>query len=60
MAIGNAQMNTKPQMNELNQDQLNLALTKSLETINTGKILTFIWVGVSCLGIAIILVSVLG
>jgi len=60
VVTGNAQLNTKPQLNELNQDQLNHALTKSIKTINTGKILTFTGVGVSCLGLAIVMGTLLG
>ena len=36
----NAQINNKTDIRELNQDQLNLALAKSLQTIKGGKILT--------------------
>ena len=42
---GNAQKHNKTNLNDLNQDQLNLALTKSLKTIKTGKILTGIGAG---------------
>jgi hypothetical protein len=40
VVLGNAQENKKPKWSELNQDQLNLALTKSIGTIRTGEILT--------------------
>jgi hypothetical protein len=53
-------VNTKPQLNELSQDQLNLALTKSKTIIKTGKTMTFTGVGISCLGIAIGLGSLMG
>jgi hypothetical protein len=51
----NAQENSKPKYNELNQDQLNLALTKSEKTVKTGKILTFVGLGVESSGIAILI-----
>jgi hypothetical protein len=47
---GNAQVNNKPKLNELNQDQLNLALTKSKKTAITGIILTFAGLGVAIIG----------
>jgi hypothetical protein len=47
---GNAQENNKSKWSELNQDQLNLALTKSKKTIKTGKIITFSGLGVYCIG----------
>ena len=43
--IGNAQKLNKTNLNELNQDQLNLALTKSIKTIKTCKILTGVGAG---------------
>jgi hypothetical protein len=49
-AILNAQVNTKPKLNELNQDQLNLALKKSQKTITIGKSLTFGGFGVTFVG----------
>ena len=54
VVIGNAQVITKPKLNELNQDQLNLALVKSKKTIKTGKIVTFIGLGVTSIGVAIL------
>jgi hypothetical protein len=59
VTTGNTQVNTKPQLNELSQDQLNLALTKSKKTIKTGKILIYTGAGVEGLGVAIILGSLL-
>jgi hypothetical protein len=50
VVIGNAQVNKKPKLNELNQDQLNLALTKSEKTIKTGAILTFAGPVVTAIG----------
>lgn len=50
VVTGNAQENKKPEWSELNQDQLNLALTKSKGTIKTGKILTFVGFGVAGIG----------
>jgi hypothetical protein len=37
----NAQVNSKPKLNELDKDQLNLALKKSKTTVAVGKVLTF-------------------
>jgi len=48
--IGNAQKLNKTNLNELNQDQLNLALTKSIKTIKTCKILTGVGVGLGITG----------
>jgi hypothetical protein len=47
---GNAQKHNKTNLNDLNQDQLNLALTKSLKTIKTGKILTGVGAGLGFTG----------
>jgi hypothetical protein len=52
VVIGNAQENKKSKWSELNQDQLNLALEHSIKTIKTGKILTFVGLGVASIGIA--------
>ena len=46
----NAQINNKTRISELNQDQLNLALTKSIKTIKTGKNLTVIGAGLGFTG----------
>lgn len=56
--IGNAQVNTKAHLNELSQDQLDLALIKSNNTIKVGKILTFSGLGISAAAIAISFVSI--
>lgn len=47
VVIGNAQENKKSKWSEFNQDQLNLALEHSIKTIKTGKILTFVGLGVA-------------
>jgi hypothetical protein len=60
VVIGNAQVNYKMNLNELNQDQLNLALAKSLKSIKTGKTLTFIGAGIIIIGGTIELSSVPG
>ena len=52
--IVNAQVNHKPNLNELNQDQLNFALKKSKNTIKLGKILTFAGLGASSIGIVML------
>jgi hypothetical protein len=54
VVTGNAQVNNKPKLNELTQDQLNLSLTKSKKTIKTGIILTIVGLGVTITGAAII------
>jgi hypothetical protein len=54
VVIGNAQVNNKTSINELNQDQLNLALKHSSKTIKTGKILTFIGAGAVIVGVVIV------
>jgi hypothetical protein len=55
VVTGNAQVNNKPKLNELNQDQLNLALTKSKKTKVSGIILTFAGLGVAIIGERIML-----
>jgi hypothetical protein len=55
--ICNAQEKTKPKYNELSQDELNLALTKSKKTIKTGKTLTFVGLGVAATGTIILMVE---
>jgi hypothetical protein len=50
VVTGNAQVNNKPKLNELNQDQLNLALTKSKKTTITGIILTSAGFGAAIIG----------
>jgi hypothetical protein len=50
VASGNAQEKKKPPLSELSQDQLNLALTKSKNTIKAGKILTFGGLAISSVG----------
>jgi hypothetical protein len=54
VVTGNAQVNSKPKLNELNQDQLNLALTKSKKTTITGIILTLAGLGVTIIGAGIV------
>jgi hypothetical protein len=51
----NAQENTKPKYSELNQDQLNLALKQARNTTTTGKILTFVGLGVATIGIVTVI-----
>ena len=46
----NAQENNKPKLNELNQDQLNLELTKLLKKINAAKIWTGVGAGLGITG----------
>jgi len=46
----NAQENNKPKLNELNQDQLNLELTKSLKKIKAAKIWTGVGAGLGITG----------
>jgi len=46
----NAQENTKPQLNELNQDQLNLAFKRAKTTATTGIILTSVGTVVASIG----------
>lgn len=53
VVIGNAQVNKKPKWNELNQDQLSLALEHSSKNIKTGKILTFSGLGVASFGMVV-------
>jgi hypothetical protein len=55
--IGNAQEKSKPKLNELNQDQLNLALKKSQNTVTVGKVLTLGGLGVSMIGMTITLAA---
>jgi hypothetical protein len=59
VVIGNAQENKKPKWSELNQDQLNLALTKSKGNIKTGKILTFVGLGTMMFGDAIFIMEMI-
>jgi hypothetical protein len=40
-----AQINNKTQFNELSQDQLNLALAKSIKTIKAAQIWTVVGIG---------------
>ena len=60
VAIGNAQVNKKSKWSELNQDQLNLALTHSTKTAKTGKILTLSGLCVATIGIVMALPFSLG
>jgi hypothetical protein len=53
----NAQEKQKSKYSDLNQDQLNLALTKSKKTIKTGKTLTFVGLGVGTTGILILMIE---
>ena len=55
VVTGNGQVNDKPKLNELNQDQLNFALAKSKTTIKTDKIVTFIGLGVTSIGAAMLI-----
>ena len=48
--IGYAQVNNKPKLNELEQDQLNLELTKSLKKIKSAKIWTGVGAGLAITG----------
>jgi len=57
VVIGNAQVNNKANLSELNQDQLNLALKRSSKTIKTGKILTRAGVGSAAIGFVLIVYS---
>jgi hypothetical protein len=50
VVTGNAQEKSKSKYSELNQDQLNLALTKSKRTIKIGKILTYSGLGFTSIG----------
>jgi hypothetical protein len=50
VVTGNAQEIKKSKWSELNQDQLNLALERSIKTIKTGKILTFSGLGFAFIG----------
>jgi hypothetical protein len=54
VVTGNAQEKSKSKYSELNQDQLNLALKHSIKTIKTGKILTFVGLGVASIDIAVV------
>jgi Flp pilus assembly protein TadB len=56
---GNAQENNKSKWSELNQDQLNFALTKSKKTIKTGKIITYSGLGVAVIGTGTALVGLM-
>ena len=47
---GNAQRNNKKNIDELNQDQLNLELTKSLKKIKAAKIWTGVGAGLGITG----------
>ena len=47
---GNAQRNNKKNIDELNQDQLNLELTKSLKKIKSAKIWTGVGAGLGITG----------
>jgi hypothetical protein len=53
----NAQVNTKPKLNELNQDQLNLALTKSQKTVTIGKSLTAGGLGLTVVGMSMVIAA---
>jgi|WetSurSiteA1Bulk_404760.scaffolds.fasta_scaffold43474_1 hypothetical protein len=53
VVTGDAQVNKKTKWSELNQDQLNLALKHSIKTIKTGKILTFVGLGVASIDMAL-------
>lgn len=55
--ICNAQEKNKSKYSELDQDQLNLALTKSKQTIKTGKTFTFVGLGVGTTGIIILMIE---
>ena len=48
--LSNAQENNKPKLNELNLDQLNLELTKSLKKIKAAKIWTGVGAGLGITG----------
>jgi hypothetical protein len=50
VATGNAQVKKKKDLNELNQVQLNLELTKSLKKITAAKTWTGIGVGLGIIG----------
>ena len=50
VVIGNAQVNDKPKLNELNQDQLNLAFKRAKNTATTGIILTSVGTVVASIG----------
>jgi len=52
VVIGNGQENKKSKWSELNQDQLQLALEHSKKTIKTGKILTFLGIGLVSIDVA--------
>ncbi|MGA1977905.1 MAG: hypothetical protein ABSG89_08635 [Bacteroidales bacterium] len=52
--IVNAQINNKTNLNELNQDQLNLALKTTSENIIAGKIFTGIGIGLGITGLVLI------
>jgi hypothetical protein len=54
VVTGNAQVNNKTKWSELNQDQLNLALKRSKKTIKTGKILTFVGLGVATIDMVVV------
>jgi hypothetical protein len=47
---GNAQVNKNPELSELDQDQLNLALTESLHNLKTARIFTLIGTGIGIAG----------
>ena len=53
----NAQEKNKSKYSGLNQDQLNLALTKSINTIRVGKTLTFVGLGVMLTATTILMVE---
>ena len=50
VVIGNAQVNDKPKLNELDQDQLNLAFKRAKNTATTGIILTSVGTVVASIG----------
>jgi len=50
VVLGNAQVKNKTNLNELDQDQLNLELTKSLKKIKAAKIWTGVGAGLTITG----------
>jgi len=55
VATGNAQVKNKKNLNELNQDQLNLELSKSLNKITAAKTWTGIGAGLGIFGGALLI-----
>ena len=51
----NAQMKSKSKYSELNQEQLNLVLQKSQNTVTTGKLVTLIGLGATTIGTTLII-----